>query len=337
MAGTQAWSSLRAIDPTQVSLRWLPLLVLAEAGSALVSVLAQGMVLGVRSRWLGLWVLPPGRRPPPGPPDVVMSRGSAIDPAGDAPTLRTLLTTALAATALGYLVPGGPAVSAAYAARRFRRMGVPYAEAAQSQVATAACAGVALAAVTLTGLVIPGAAREAGIAAGPLVLARGATVLLLAVSLALLVVVRSDASRHGLGRSRLVRWVTGTRDPGTGDGQVAPLLGVRRLAACAALSVGVVLLDLAVLIGALHATHVPVPWRSLLLAYGLAQLVSLLPLTPGGAGLVEFGLGALLVAKSAPDGAVALAVLLYRAVSWGAVVSAGAVALAVQRRTPPPR
>jgi uncharacterized membrane protein YbhN (UPF0104 family) len=294
--------------------------VAAEAASALTSVLAQGVILGIGSRL-----------PPPGG----ARRGRGATGRGAGPSLRTLLTTALAATAIGYLVPGGPAVSAGYAARRFRKLGVPAAEAAQSQLATAGCAGVALGVLALGGLLVPGAAREAGLSDGPLLLARGAAVLTLVVSVALLLIMRTGRSRRGLGRSRIVGWVTGSAPAAKGSGQEPPVLGVGRLAGCCALSVVVVLFDLAVLVGALRATHVPVPWTSLLLAYGVTQLASLVPLTPGGVGLVEGGLGALLTASSAPDGAVALAVLLYRSISFGAVIAAGAIALAAQRRQDP--
>jgi hypothetical protein len=38
-----------------------------------------------------------------------------------------------------------------------------------------------------------------------------------------------------------------------------------------------------------------VPWRGVLVAYGLTQLAASLPITPGGIGVVEASLAALLV------------------------------------------
>ena len=107
------------------------------------------------------------------------------------------------------------------------------------------------------------------------------------------------------------------------------MLALRRTTAAAACTVVSVLLDVDVgcLAGSLAAVGVNTPWTLLLLAYGAAQLFSFVPLTPGGAGFLEGGLGALLVVPHAANGAVALSVLLYRAFSWGLWVLGGGLAL----------
>lgn len=128
-----AWGHVSAIDPGRVRARWLPALLLAEALSALLLIAASGVLLG--------W------------------RGHLTAPAASGPGLPAgaLARTTLVATALSYVLPAGPAASSAYAARRYRRYGVPYAAAAQSQVAVTAATGISLGALSAVGLAVPGA------------------------------------------------------------------------------------------------------------------------------------------------------------------------------------
>jgi uncharacterized protein (TIRG00374 family) len=74
------------------------------------------------------------------------------------------------------------------------------------------------------------------------------------------------------------------------------------------------------LVACIWAVHGHIPWHGILVAYSLAQVTASVPITPGGIGVVEGSLTALLVAYGM-DTRVALAsVLLYRAVSfWGLV------------------
>ncbi len=78
------------------------------------------------------------------------------------------------------------------------------------------------------------------------------------------------------------------------------------------------LFDCLALLACTEALGVPVPWRALLVIYGLTQVAASLPITPGGIGVVEGSLTALLIAYGTrPTDAVAV-VLLYRIVSfWG--------------------
>jgi hypothetical protein len=76
----------------------------------------------------------------------------------------------------------------------------------------------------------------------------------------------------------------------------------------------------ACLIAAVIAVGGHVPWRGILVAYTLAQVAASLPITPGGLGVVEGSLTALLVAYGMPTDVALAAVLLFRAVSfWGLV------------------
>jgi uncharacterized membrane protein YbhN (UPF0104 family) len=81
--------------------------------------------------------------------------------------------------------------------------------------------------------------------------------------------------------------------------------------------------DCAVLVCSLLALHVHVPWRGIFVIYGITQVAATFPITPGGLGVVEGSLAALLVAYGVhPQGAVAT-VVLYRIVSFWGVVPIG--------------
>jgi putative heme transporter len=78
------------------------------------------------------------------------------------------------------------------------------------------------------------------------------------------------------------------------------------------------LCDCLCLIACMEALGVPVPWPGILVIYGLTQVAASIPITPGGIGVVEGSMTALLIAYGTqPTSAVAV-VLLYRIVSfWG--------------------
>jgi hypothetical protein len=74
------------------------------------------------------------------------------------------------------------------------------------------------------------------------------------------------------------------------------------------------------LVACIWAVHGHIPWQGILVAYSLTQVLASVPITPGGLGVVEGGLTALLVAYGMPTREALASVLLYRAVSfWGLV------------------
>jgi putative heme transporter len=86
------------------------------------------------------------------------------------------------------------------------------------------------------------------------------------------------------------------------------------------LAMGNWLCDAAVLGACLLALHVAVPWRGLLVIYSLTQISASLPITPGGLGVVEGSMAALLVGYGTSGSEALAVVLLYRIVSfWGLV------------------
>lgn len=83
------------------------------------------------------------------------------------------------------------------------------------------------------------------------------------------------------------------------------------------------LLDGVVVVASLEALGVHVPWDGILVVYGLTQISASIPITPGGIGVVEGSMVALLLAYGVPwDGALAPA-LLYRIVSFWSLVPVG--------------
>ena len=83
------------------------------------------------------------------------------------------------------------------------------------------------------------------------------------------------------------------------------------------------LLDCAVAIAAMEALAVRVPWSGVLVVYGLTQISAAIPITPGGIGVVEGSMTALLHAYGVPLSGALPAVLLYRIVSFWILVPVG--------------
>jgi len=83
------------------------------------------------------------------------------------------------------------------------------------------------------------------------------------------------------------------------------------------------LFDAAVLFAALEAVGQTIPVRGVVVAYALGQLVSAIPILPGGGGTIEATMSAGLVVAGGTGAAVIAAVLLYRIVSAWALVPLG--------------
>jgi uncharacterized membrane protein YbhN (UPF0104 family) len=91
------------------------------------------------------------------------------------------------------------------------------------------------------------------------------------------------------------------------------------------------LLDYSALLLALAAVGAEPRPSLVLLAYTASQLLTMVPLTPGGLGFVEAGLAGLLVLAGVSPGDAAVATLAYRLVSYWLPLPAGAVAAFVHR------
>ncbi len=88
------------------------------------------------------------------------------------------------------------------------------------------------------------------------------------------------------------------------------------------------LCDCLCLLACAEALGVPVPWRGILVIYGLTQVAASLPITPGGIGVVEGSMTALLIAYGTHPTSALAVVLLYRVVSFWGLAPIGWVAWA---------
>ena len=147
------------------------------------------------------------------------------------------------------------------------------------------------------------------------------------------IVLRADWPLAAAGRAaqRLLNWVTrGRRRPVTGLDQrlldqrdaISGALG-REWWQAVLLTAGRLGFDFGCLLAALRATGADPDPSLVLLAYSAAGIVALLPLTPGGLGIVEASLAGLLVLAGVGAGYALLATLAYRIASYWLPLLAG--------------
>jgi putative heme transporter len=242
---------------------------------------------------------------------------------------RSMMATTLAANALSVSVPfAGPELGAAFSFRRFKEFG------ADTSLAgwTLLIGGLAS---WFGAIVVLGAG---GVLSGNLVVT-GVTVgaALLAVSAGLAVWVGVGRTRLRLLLARGAAWVIGrvsrlvsrpVDDPAAAvNGWIEGLASLRPSKAewgkVGGLGLANWLTDIGVLAVSIAALGGTVPWRSLLLIYGLATLIGSLGITPGGLGLVEGTLCLGLVSTGLAPTLALAAVLLYRLVSFWLVMATG--------------
>ena len=97
--------------------------------------------------------------------------------------------------------------------------------------------------------------------------------------------------------------------------RIRDVLGQRWKAAML-LSSGRLAFDYGTLLATIRATGVKPNPSLVLLAYAVAGLLALIPITPGGLGIVEAGLSALLILAGVPGGDAVVATLAYRIISY---------------------
>jgi putative heme transporter len=253
-----------------------------------------------------------------------------------------MMATILAANALSVSVPvAGPELGAAFTFRRFKEQG-----------ADTSLAGWTL----LVGGIASWFGAVVVLAAGG-VLSGNVVVTGLTILAGLLAVFAGLALWVGVGRTRLRLVVTrsaewGIRcvsrflsrpveDPAAAvDGWIEGLQSLRPSKAewgkVGGLGLANWLTDIGVLAMSILALGGAVPWRSLLLIYGLATLIGSLGITPGGLGLVEGTLCLGLVSTGLPAALALAAVLLYRLVSFWLVMATGWLVLLWLRFERPP-
>ncbi|MDQ6837240.1 MAG: YbhN family protein [Actinomycetota bacterium] len=240
---------------------------------------------------------------------------------------------ALAGNSVQNSLPGGVAWASVFAYRQFRVRGADDVLAAWTMVAVEILSGASLALLAGVGVALAGdTATELNLVGTILVMA--------VVAVAVVVVVRR---RGGHVPITVGSWVLRMiqrlvhRPRGNAHDIVSKawqrlmvitpsrrdwLIGlgwseVNWLADCACLAI------------AFLAVGATVPWQGLVLAYGAGQLAANLPITPGGLGVVEGSLAIALVAYGNNEASTVAAVLLYRVVSFWAMLPLGWTAWAV--------
>jgi uncharacterized protein (TIRG00374 family) len=259
--------------------------------------------------------------------------------AGARIALPGLLVLSLANDAIASTVPGGPAVSCAYRYRYYRQRGASGASAGWTVFTILVAQAIGMSLLLLVGagvaMLASASVRGAGIAAAGFVIVIAAGAVLIRRDLVLRLIATGV---------RVSQRVTGHPRSGAGARIEAALARMQEFslnawstASVVTIAVGVWACDFLCLLSSFAAVHAAVPWDGVLLAYGAAQFVSSLPVVPGGLGIVEGSLAAILAAYGTGRVPAISAALAYRLVSfWLAIavgwVSAGVIAYQARRR-----
>lgn len=244
--------------------------------------------------------------------------------------LREAAVVNLSSTAIANTLPGGGALGVGVTLTMQRSWGIPVSEAALATVVSGVWNNfvkLGLPIVALGLLAIEGSAGPALMTAAVI----GLVVLAAAVGVFALLL-RSERAAQRIGAlvgsvassaKRLVHRppVTGWADRAASfRTEVVGLLAHRswRITAFALISHLSLFAVLLVALRAVGVSDEEVSWQAALAAFAFVRLLSAIPVTPGGLGLVELGLTATL-GSGLPAGTknqIAAAVLLYRALTW---------------------
>jgi putative heme transporter len=237
--------------------------------------------------------------------------------------LRTMVEITLAGNAMATTLPGGVAWAAAWAFGQLRRRGVDRFLRVWVFLVAGAVSSFALFIVVAVGIEVAGGR-------GPVADLRWAALSLAAIPVAALLAqpvrrlapVQNTANRIGAFVRRRVpggRWVITSEEKLV---QHLDAVHLSRLNWAEVLGLGLLnwLYDCAVLVCAMEALHIAVPWRAIFVIYGVTQIAASLPITPGGLVVVEGSLAAMLTAYGVHTEAALATVVVYRVVSfWGLV------------------
>ena len=233
----------------------------------------------------------------------------------------------LAGNALGTSLPGGAAWAATWAFGQLRRRGADRILAGWVILVAGALSSFALFVLVATGSWVAGNR-------GPLAHVRWVTAALagipVVVALGWVAARSSPATRRimSAGWQDVEAHVPGGALAGRASRAVTERLKIVRPGAFGwveafGLALANWLYNAACLVACLYALRIPVPWRGLLVIYALTQISASLPITPGGLGVVEGSMAALLVSYGVPGDQALAAVLLYRVVSFWGIVPIG--------------
>jgi uncharacterized protein (TIRG00374 family) len=249
-----------------------------------------------------------------------------------------VVTSQLAGNAISLIMPGGAAVGAAV---QFRMLAVGGLDTGPT---VSGLAGVSLLGVGGL-LLLPAIALPVILAGAPTsrgllntaILGAAAFVAFVALGA---VILTYDAPLRWVGRcaQRLRNWVLRKRPPleGLDNTLVEQRNEIRAVLAqqwwqALLLSAGRLALDYLCLLAALRATGSDPRPSLILVAYAVAGVVALIPITPGGIGIVEASLSGLLVLADVNSSQAVLATLAYRIASYWLPLFAGPIAYLIFR------
>lgn len=249
-----------------------------------------------------------------------------------------VITSLLAGNAVTLIVPGGAAAGAAVQLRML---------AASGQDTTSAAGGLAACSLLGVGglLALPALALPVILAGAPASRGLVNAAILGAIAFAVFaafaaVLLANDAPLGWAGRrvQRFVNLVMRKRQPLAGldrtligqRNDIREALG-RQWRKAALLAVGRLAFDYLCLLAALQATGSRPRPSLILVAYAVAGVIRMIPLTPGGLGIVEASLTGLLVLAEVNFSQAALATLAFRLASYWLPMAAGPVAYGLFR------
>jgi hypothetical protein len=236
-----------------------------------------------------------------------------------------LFKLSFASQAITNSLPIGNAVASVYAFRWFRRFGADNTLAVWALAGTLVAASVSLSLVAVLGL---GMAANEGASLDLVPVLIGTFVIMLGLGSLFVYERPLHAVVSGMLRlsvmltrrprgdttaqiGRIMAWMTAVRLSWTQVGRIVGWGALNWLFDCACFAM------------MFRAIDAPIPWKGLLLAYGAGQLAALLPITPGGLGVVEGSITVALVAFGGPEASTAYAVLLYRLISFWLILVIG--------------
>jgi putative heme transporter len=244
-----------------------------------------------------------------------------------------LFVLTLANDAIANTVPGEPAVSSAYRYRYYRRHGATPAGSGWTIFTVLIAQAIGMSLVLLAGVLVALTGGGGGASARTVV--AGEVIIIAAIA----VLARRDlVLRSAAGLVRAARRI-GRRSGSFGASIEATLermrqipLGAWSAAWVVVLAAGVWLADFGCLLCAFRGVHAAIPWSGVLLAYCVAEIAGMLPIVPGGIGIVEGSLAAILAAYGANRAAALAAALGFRLVSFWLAVAVGWISVAALAR-----
>jgi len=240
--------------------------------------------------------------------------------------LRSMVEITVAGNAMGTTLPGGAAWSATWAFGQLRRRGADRVLSGWVILVAGALASFALFVLVAVGAFVAGSR-------GPVADLRPIAAVLAAIPVAIAIGAALFARWPALRAGARRLWAAEGRRPRLRAAEDllqrlwTRILTVRPtpLGWLGAFSLALAnwVWDAVALAACILALGGGVPWRGVLVAYALTQIAASFPITPGGLGVVEGSLAALLVAYGMPADRALAATLLYRAVSFWALVPVG--------------